>query len=454
MNPSTLITYEVCFHCGEDCEEELLQHSEKAFCCLGCKTAYQVLDESGLCSYYDIEVNPGINLKKVKHRARFDYLLDEEVINRICDFRDTNKSAFTLYIPNIHCTSCVWLLENLQRLDTGVLQSGVNFLKKELFLLIDTEKTSLRNVVEQLVSIGYEPEIRLEKLDSKTENAHQNRSLWLKIGLAGFAFGNIMLFSFPDYLDTTGSGLGGNFHVFFGALNIILALPVLVYSSSDYLKSAFAALSQRGVNLDVPISIGIIALFSRSVYEIVTMTGTGYMDSFTGLIFFLLMGKLVQSKTFHRLSFDRDYRSYLPIAVNVIDSKDYEKSLSLDKLVPGMKVHLRNQELVPCDATLLSEQVFIDYSFITGESEPIKIEKGERIFAGGRLIGASAFLKTEEKVTNSYLTKLWNHDAFKNNDKELKLTTFADRISPYFTVAVLGIAFFLGCIGCKPQVLN
>ncbi|MDZ7807907.1 MAG: hypothetical protein U5K71_12445 [Gracilimonas sp.] len=77
-------------------------------------------------------------------------------------------------------------------------------------------------------------------------------------------------------------------------------------------------MSQRGVNLDVPISIGIVALFSRSVYEIVTMTGTGYMDSFTGLIFFLLIGKLVQQKTFHRLSFDRDYRSYLPIAVNVL----------------------------------------------------------------------------------------------------------------------------------------
>lgn len=445
MQPTVeTISSEICYHCGEDCADETIHYDEKPFCCNGCRSAYQLLDESGLCSYYDLDANPGINLKNTKHRPRFDYLEDEEVIERISEFRDKNKLSLSLYIPNIHCTSCVWLLENLQKLDPGVLHSSVNFLKRELSLLIDTEATSLRNVVEQLVTIGYEPEIRLDKLDSKTEKSHQNRSLWLKMGVAGFAFGNIMLFSFPDYLDTTGSGLGGNFHIFFGALNIILAIPVLVYSSSDYLRSAFAAIKQGGINLDVPITIGILALFSRSVYEIVTMTGTGYMDSFTGLIFFLLIGKLVQQKTFHRLSFNRDYRSYLPIAVNVMDEQGREYSLSLDKLEPGSKILLRNQELVPCDSTLQNDQAYFDYSFITGESEPVSVNKGERVFAGGRLIGSTAQLLTEEQVANSYLTKLWNHEAFQNNEKELKLTTFADKISPYFTMTVLGIAFISG----------
>jgi Cu+-exporting ATPase len=210
------------------------------------------------------------------------------------------------------------------------------------------------------------------------------------------------------------------------------------------LKSAFAALSQHGVNLDVPISIGIVALFSRSVYEIVTGIGTGYMDSFTGLIFFLLIGKLIQQKTFNRLSFDRDYRSYLPIAVNVIDPLGAEKSVSLDKLKPGMEVRLRNQELVPCDSVLLTDKAFVDYSFITGESDPQEVNKGETVFAGALLVGTSASLRTEEEVENSYLTKLWNHEAFTNTDKELKLTSFADRISPYFTVSVLGISALAG----------
>lgn len=438
------ISSPICYHCGEDCVTETVHFDGKDFCCSGCKTAYQILDESGLCSYYDLETTPGINLKNTKTRTRFDYLEDPEVIRRIVDFQNKEQLSISLYIPNIHCTSCVWLLENIQKLDAGVLQTNVNFLNRELSLLIDTHQTSLRDVVEQLTTIGYEPEIHLGKLDFKSQTSHQNRSLWLKLGVAGFAFGNIMLFSFPDYLDVGNSGLGGQFHIFFGALNIILALPVLIYSSSDYLKSGFAALSQRGVNLDVPISIGIVALFTRSVYEIISGTGTGYMDSFTGLIFFLLIGKLVQQKTFNRLSFDRDYKSYLPIAVNVTNQFGEEKSVSLDRLVPGMEIRLRNQELVPCDSTLLSEKAFVDYSFITGESDPVEVTRGELIYAGARLSGTSASLRTEEEVENSYLTKLWNHEAFKNNDKELKLTTFADKISPYFTVAVLGIAFFSG----------
>lgn len=443
-NATASISTNVCYHCGEVCLDSGVHFQDKPFCCTGCQTAFQILDESGLCSYYDLENTPGINLKNTKSRTRFDYLEDEEVISRIADFRNQQQLSVSLYIPNIHCTSCVWLLENLQKLDSGVLQTKVNFLKRELDLLIDTEKTSLRNVVEQLTTIGYEPEIRLDKLDSKTSKYHQNRSLWLKLGVAGFAFGNIMLFSFPDYLDIGNSGLGGQFHIFFGALNIILALPVLIYSSSDYLKSAFAALSQRGVNLDVPISIGIVALFSRSVYEIVTGTGTGYMDSFTGLIFFLLIGKLVQQKTFNRLSFDRDYKSYLPIAVNVTNKYGVEKSVSLDKLTPGMEIRLRNQELVPCDSTLLSEKALVDYSFITGESDPVEVNMGELVYAGAKLSGTSALLRTEEEVENSYLTKLWNNDAFTNNEKELKLTSFADRISPYFTVSVLGISALAG----------
>ncbi len=443
-NPAATISTDVCYHCGEVCQESTVHFQEKPFCCTGCQTAFQILDESGLCSYYDLESNPGINLRNTRSRTRFDYLEDEEVISRIADFRNQQQLSVSLYIPNIHCTSCVWLLENLQKLDSGVLQSTVNFLKRELNILIDLEFTSLRKVVEQLTTIGYEPEIRLDKLDTNTSKSHHNRSLWLKLGVAGFAFGNIMLFSFPDYLDSGNSGLGGQFHIFFGALNILLALPVLVYSSQDYLKSAFAALSQRGVNLDVPISIGIVALFGRSVYEIVTGTGTGYMDSFTGLIFFLLIGKLVQQKTFNRLSFNRDYKSYLPIAVNVTTTSGSERSVSLDKLVPGMEIRLRNQELVPCDSTLLSKKAYVDYSFITGESDPVEVSKGELIYAGAKLVGTSAAFRTEEEVENSYLTKLWNHEAFTNNDKELKLTSFADRISPYFTVAVLGISAVSG----------
>jgi Cu+-exporting ATPase len=441
MNTDTLIATE-CFHCGEPCDEGAVCLEDKSFCCEGCKLVYTILDDNELNTYYCLEDQPGTSFKKHSGSGRFEYLDDESVVERLTDFRSNGFVSASFYIPNIHCTSCVWLLEKLYKLDHGITKSSVNFLKRELTISFKKTETSLRSVVELLSSIGYEPELRLEKLDQK-KGTSPNRKLWLKLGVAGFSFGNIMLFSFPEYLSGSTLSSDGSFHIFFGILNIALALPVLLYSASDYLKSAWAAIKQGGINLDVPISIGILSLFGRSLYEILSGVGAGYMDSFTGLVFFLLIGRFVQKKTYERLSFDRDYKSYLPISVTVLDRNEHESSVPIDKLAEGSRMRIRNQELVPADAVLQSENCFIDYSFITGESEPVEAQQGDTIYAGGKVIGQAAEMTTVKEVSNSYLTKLWNNAAFSETE-QARVTSLADRISPHFTLAIIGIAVTAG----------
>lgn len=438
MSKQNVIEKKRCYHCGEVCESNDITIEEKIFCCEGCKTVFQILDENNMCSYYTFDAKAGNTVKSGLERKRFEYLQDHEVEHKLVDFKNGSTTSVTFFIPNIHCTSCVWLLENLGNIDEGVLKGTVNFMKRTVTILYDDSKTSLRNVVELLTTIGYEPNLKLEQLEEKKESSVQ-RGLWLKLGVAGFAFGNIMLFSFPEYLKMDQSGSADMFRYFFGGLNILLALPVLLYSSIDYLKSAWAAISQKGVNLDVPISIGIVALFGRSLYEILSGTGAGYFDSFTGFIFFLLIGKIVQKKTFDRLSFDRDYKSYLPISVIRL-AGDQEHSIPVNRLDIGDQILIRNQELIPADSILQSDQAAIDYSFITGESEPVTIRKGERVYAGGKVIGCNAGLIVSKKVEHSYLTQLWENEVFQENHADTQITSFADRISPYFTATVLGIA--------------
>lgn len=216
---STIVQESCCYHCGESCNADAVWLDDKPFCCEGCKMVYQILDDNELCTYYDLEKNPGISFKRRSHQNRFEYLDDETVINRIADFRDKNFVSITLYIPNIHCTSCIWLLEKLYILEKCITQSKTNFLKRELSITFKETETSLRSIVELLASIGYEPEIRLENLEKK-QASKSNRQLWLKMGVAGFAFGNIMLFSFPDYLSVTEYELDSNFKIVFGILNI------------------------------------------------------------------------------------------------------------------------------------------------------------------------------------------------------------------------------------------
>src|SRR6056297_3010552 len=118
MNTDILTTEKTaCFHCGESCSNDTVYIGEKAFCCSGCKMVYEILDENELNTYYCLESQPGISFKRYKSSGRFDYLDDSSVVDKLTDFKKDNFRSVTFYVPNIHCTSCVWLLENLYKLD-------------------------------------------------------------------------------------------------------------------------------------------------------------------------------------------------------------------------------------------------------------------------------------------------------------------------------------------------
>ena len=424
---------EACYHCGETCEERLYIE-DKVFCCIGCKTVFEILDENGLCSYYDLENNPGINLKNVVANDKYAYLDNDKINHQLSDFISDNQQNITFYIPVIHCSSCIWLLENLYRLKEGVNQSRVQFSKKQLALQFDPSKISLREVVEILVSIGYEPQITLES-HKKEKSKKEDTTLYLKIGVAGFCFGNIMLLAFPEYFGF--DGVDERLKLFFSYISLVLSLPVVFYAASDYFKSAFKGINQGYVNIDVPIVLGIVTLFVRSAFEILSQTGNGYLDSLAGLLFFLLLGKWFQSKTYQGLSFDRDYKSYFPLAINRKRNGNIE-AVPVNEIQINDEILVKNDELIPTDAILLSNDANIDYSFVTGESIPVRKTIGDYIYAGGKQKGSSINLKIEKTVSQSYLTQLWNNDAFQESEDTSDL--FVNRISKYFTVVILIIA--------------
>lgn len=429
-----------CSHCGELCRDTEITTGDHIFCCEGCKLVFDLLAENNLCAFYELDENPGrtIETNIAAERKRFDYLLNPDIEKKLLQFRSPSLAALTLSVPQIHCASCIWLLENLYKLDTGILDSKVNFLKREISIRFNPEVTSVRNIAELLTTIGYEPDLRLAHLEKKKE-PDVKRRLWLKLGVAGFSFGNIMLFSFPEYLSISSPSPTVSFQTLFGVLNILLALPVLFYSGFDYLKSAAASLGQKKINLDVPISLGMITLFGRSVYEIISATGVGYLDSLAGFVFFLLIGKILQQKTFDRISFDRDYKSYLPISVMKL-AGETESSVPVSQLEIGDSIRLRNNELIPADSVLTSDEASVDYSFITGENDPVSVAKGDYIYAGGKIIGPHAVMTVSKKAEHSYLTRLWDNEAFSEDKNPEHIGNFADRVSPVFTLAVIIIA--------------
>jgi P-type Cu+ transporter len=428
-----------CFHCGDDCPDDSINVNEKYFCCEGCKLVFQILDENNLCEYYDLNNTPGISKINVPEN-KYKYLDDENIIDKLLTFSDGKTASVTFNLPKIHCSSCIWLLEHLYQVDDGIMQSRVNFLKREVSINFLVNKTSVRKIAEMLGRIGYPPEINLGDIELASRVV-SNKSSYYKLGISFFCFGNIMLLSLPEYFGLTIVSQY-EFHNLFRALNILLALPVLLYADSDFLKSAWLGLRQKTLNIDVPISLGILTMFTRSVYEIISGTGPGYMDSFTGLVFFLLLGRQFQNNTYNRLSFDRDYKSYFPIAVSVI-KQGKEQSKTVSKLEPHDRMVIRNGELIPADSLLIKGQGNIDYSFVTGENLLVSKGLGEKIYAGGIQSGTPIELEVIKKVSQSRLTQLWNENNF-SDTADKNISELVNRVSRWFTFAVLVIAAAAG----------
>ena len=424
-----------CYHCGSPCHEGMELWDDKNFCCKGCKTVYEVFKQNDLCSYYDLQANPGAVPTEI--RGKYDFLENDGIVSTLVDFNDSDIQSVTLSIPHIHCSSCIWILENLYKLNSGVITSQVNFPKKTVHITYRPQEISLKQLVLLLCRIGYEPYISLQ--DSEAKRPKVNRRPMYQVGVAGFAFGNVMLLSFPEYFEVNEYWLD-QYRPFFRWLILFLSLPAVFYSGSDYIRSAISGLRSGMLNIDVPIALGILTLFGRSAYEIISGTGPGFFDSLTGLIFFLLLGKVFQQRTYNFLSFERDYKSYFPIGVTKVgDGGRCEESIPVHQVKKGDRLLIRNEELIPVDSILIKGRARIDYSFVTGESDPVNKESGDKLFAGGRQTHGAIEIEALTTVSQSYLTQLWSNKAFKK-EHQGSYRDLTDRVSKYFTWVILAIA--------------
>ena len=332
-----------CRHCGDPCAGAGVDSVHGLFCCRGCAAVFALLAERGLDAFYACDIAPGVSQRAAGVLAddRFAALSDPAVASRILLPGNGDLACAVFDVPALHCASCVWLLERLWQVDDGIVRAEADLLRRTVQVWFRRERLSLRAVAERLAAVGYEPAIEREQARSGPSAA--TRRLYLQLGLAGFAAGNMMLFSVPRYAN--GAALEPVFQHLFDALNLALATPVLLFSAADWLRAAWRALAARRLTLDVPVALGLLALYARSIADIATGAGPGFLDAFAGLVFFLLVGRLFQQKAFDRIAFDRTWRSFLPLRVRVATADGGWRTTPLDEVRAGDRLALRAHEL-------------------------------------------------------------------------------------------------------------
>ena len=355
-----------------------------------------------------------------------------ENFDQLVDYQNDKLYGIGISLPSIHCSSCIELLEDLPSFYEGILSAKVNFEQRKCTVTASKE-LPLSFVAQLLEDIGYPPQISVSQKLKEAEKTVNKNNL-LKLAVAGFCFGNIMLFSMPHYfgLEVANDAF---FSRLFSILSVILSLPVVFYAGRDYLNSAYRALAAGKSHLNIPIAIGILSLFGWSLYEIFSGAGTGYLDSLAGLIFFLLIGKWFQHKVYDQVSYTRNVQEFIPLVVRQVNGEETIWS-RIDELKKGDQVLVKNEEIIPVNGILSHGSGLIDYAFITGEALPEQVKEGEQVYAGGCQKAGELTVTLLEQPS---IDKLWSTWSNQTEKKDFS-NRWTDHISKYFTIAVITIA--------------
>lgn len=420
-----------CFHCGQDCKSEEIQLADKSFCCTGCKTVYSIINQNNLEYYYCLNDTPGVNTENQK-KENLSILDREEIAQQFILFKNNKTTQVSFYLPQIHCSSCLWILENLHLINKDITYSKVQFTDKKVAISFQNQNLTVRQVAEMLSSIGYEPYLSITD-DHDTAKKQNSINAKIKLGVVGFCFGNIMLISFPEYL-------GLEFHnekalaTAFRFANFLLALPVFFYGAKEFFVNSLNSYKQKYLNIDVPVALALLVTFSRSVFEVFTNTGAGYFDSMSGIVFFMLLGRTLQNATNANINFNRNYKSYFPIAVTVVDKEGETSTKKLKEIEKDDIIRLHFTEIIPTDGWVYKNNTQIDYSFISGENEPVTVNVGDIVYAGGKIMGNSIELLAMKPFEQNSFIQLWNNEVFHKKEEK---PSFIHGLGKYFTLFVI-----------------
>lgn len=432
---TTVTAQHTCYHCGDSCKGQPIIANNLHFCCNGCLNVYQIINSNNLANYYCLNEAPGLKTVEVSEE-KYHFLEDESIAKKFITFSNTQQQQAQLHLPQIHCSSCLWLLEHLDTLHPAILFSKVNFTEKTIIVTYKSPQLTLRKLVEMLASIGYEPLIDAYRNENEASKIIRNRTQYIKLAVAGFCFTNIMLISFPEYL---GLEMSNNplLLKFFRYINLLLSIPVIFYSGIEFFKNAFYSYRQKYFNIDAPIALALAITFCRSIYEIITATGGGYLDSMSGIVFFMLLGRLLQNRSHTTLQFNRDHRSYFPIAVKKRGATG-SQTVKLEDIKENDILLIHRNEVLPVDCLLSKGKAQIDYSFITGEAQPEKVSAGNIIYAGGKNVGEALEVVAVKTYSQNIFSTLWNNHAQKQQQAGKGIFTAV--VSKYFAISVILIA--------------
>lgn len=422
-----------CAHCGLAVPEGLLEaQADRQFCCAGCHTAFSMLHEHGLDSYYGFAERRDT---PVRASGRSYEEFDHPAFTQLyVQATPEGLSRAELYLEGVHCASCVWLVERVPLIQTGVLRATLDVRRARAVLEWDASAVPLSAIARALDALGYPPH-PFRGVVRDDMRRREDRAMLVRIGVAGAIAINVMLAALALYAGET-NGMETSFADFFRWVSFAITIPAFVWPGRVFFTGAWAALRTKSLHMDLPIAIALAAGLIRGAINTVTGTGPIYFDGLAILIFALLVGRFLQQRGQRMAADAAELLHAIAPSTARIAEQDAVREIPTEAVLPGMTLDVRAGDTFAADGVIVSGRSSVNAALLTGESRPTSVDTGALVFAGTLNVEAPVRVLVQEAGETSRIAKLLRQ-VEESARRRAPIVQLANRLAGVFTAVVL-----------------
>lgn len=429
-----------CYHCDSPVESNHFTKEAKTFCCQGCLSVYSILNSKGLSRFYEIKKDTGVYsdaapVEAVEHS--FEYCNDELFERDYIEAINAEKKLARFYLQGIHCLACLWLIEKLPEYSQGVVRAHLNMETNVVDILLRKD-VLVGDIALLLASFGLRPHPLKMGEHAQEEASKEERKDFLRMGVAGAAMMNIMLYSISLY-----AGAPESFSKPFNYIILLLSLPVLLFSAKPFYLSAWHALKNKRVNLDLPIAFALVYGSLRGLVEITLGREGHYFDTLTVLVFLLLLSRYVVRKWGQKGLALNSLATFLGQNAVLVKTSSGWSERHPDYLAKGDDVWVKKNQILPADGTIIESKkaAYLQTAMLTGEPLPVSKRVGDKVLAGTQNVGDDFIFKVEALKEHSEIGKVLRSLSFETT-KASFFSTLADKVASRLVLLI-----FILCVG-------
>ena len=437
------MTHPSCFHCQEPVLTgqqfvTRINDRDELMCCPGCQAVSQAIVDAGLLSYYKFRTEPGSKQNALVPEALTQFsAYDLPEVQQDFVHSEDNIESVSLSIDGITCAACAWLIEHKVKQLTGVSQVLVNSTTQRAMISWDKRTVKLSDILGQISRIGYQA-APYQVDEQELNNKLNSRKFLLRLGLAGFATMQVMMFALALY---TGyfTDLDVQYRDYFRWVSMLFATPVVLYSAQPFYFSAIRTLLSGKLNMDVSVSIAIGGAYVASCFATVNGTGEVYFESVSMFTFFLLLGRYFEQKARQKASVSSsNLHKLVPLTAHLMNDNGQEE-IPAKKLRLNDVILVKPGEMIAADGMVIEGHTSINEAMLTGEQMPIEKTVASQVYAGTINVDQPIKVSVTALGQDQLVAEIIRLQELASNTKPA-IALLADKLSRYFSGTILTIA--------------